>query len=348
MAHAIRHSSPRSGAPVPRPTRPRVSTLLALLLGLGSTLAPSARAQAWINVSELVTGTEQALPSVVTREPCGSRCRSVFVATAALDDSYTQQPTPVFAGNWPALYTLGSATLAGIGIGSALIAPGAPYTGFDWQSTPVGRQARINFSTDLYGGPIPDRLSVQTWATGSGTAVMSFGARVQLPATQSRRVYLSFAVPQVAASVQTSRTAHDNGATQHHRPTRAHSRVAVDVYVNGLPVWNMEQAVLFPGRHVNSGSNPLRLKWGPALEGDRIRLFLGTLPANSQHQVAVVFRGDTRASAGTCRTYTSAGEELQSYHAQHMSFSLPAMRRNDGAMATALQMRPDIAVEMQP
>jgi len=321
---------------------------MALLLGLGSMLAPNARAQGWINVSELVTGTEHPLPLAFTKEPCGSRCRSVFVATAARDDSYTQQPSPVFAGHWPALYTSGSATLAGIGIGSALFAPGAPYTGFDWQSTPVGRLARIDFSTDLYGSTVPDRLSVQTWATGSGTAVMSFGARVQLPATESRRVYLSFAVPQMVASAQSSRTAHDGGATQYHRPTRAQSRVAVDVYVNGLPVWNMEQAVLYPGRYVSTGNNPLRLKWGPELAGDRIRLFLGSLPANSLHQVAVVFRGDTRALAETCREFSDAGERLQSCHAQHMGFSLPAMRRNDGGMVTAAQMRPDIVVDMQP
>lgn len=331
---AVRHLSPRP--------------LLALLWSLGLTLDSSAQAQSWINVSEIVTGTHQALPSSITKEPCGARCRSVFVATAARDDSHTQQPAPVFAGSWPALYTLGSATLADVGSGSLLWDPGAPYNGFDWQSMPVGRQARVSFSTDLHAGIAPDQLIVQTWATGSGTAVMSFGARVQLPATESRKVYLSLAVPQPTASVQVSRTSHDHGATQYHWPTRAHSRLAVDIYVNGLPVWNMEQAVLFPGRHSNLGGNPLRLKWGPALEGDRIRLFLGTLPAGSLHQVAVIFRGDTRASANTCRIYTGSGEDLQSCHAQRMALSLPTMRRNDGVMATPMQMRPDIVVEMQP
>jgi hypothetical protein len=333
------------------PRRASARTPAALIGALGCLLAASAQAQGWINVSELVTGTKHTMPAYFTKEPCGARCRSVFVAAVARDDGYTQQPTPVYAGSWPALYTTGSATLADIGTESALGAPGAPYTGFDWQSTPVAREARVDFNTALQPSLVPNRLNVQTWATGSGTAVMSFGARVQVPSTESRKVYLSFAMPQVAASVQTARRLINNGDTLRYWPTRAQSRLAVDVYVNGLPVWNMEQAVLFPSRHSDYNGNPLRLNWGPApaaLEGDRIRLFLGTLPAGSQHQVAVIFRGDTRAAAGTCRTYTSAGEDLQSCHAQRMTLSLPTMRRNDGAMAVAAQMRPDIVVEMQP
>lgn len=319
-----------------------------LLLGALSALAAPALAGTWLNVSEAVTGTSEALPPLISKAACGSRCRSVFTATVGRDDAYTQQPASAYISNWPAVYTAGSATLKGIALQSTVPAPGSNYDGFDVQTTSVERRSSVSFNTDVYGPTFGNSLVAQTWATGSGTALMSYGARLQVPAGQARKAYLSLAVPEAWATAFVARSSPGNGTTQHYWPSRAASRLAVDVYVNGLPVWNSEQAVLFPERFSDPYGTPMRLQMGPVLEGDRIQLFLGTLPAGSVHQVAVIFRADSRALAGTCRSYVSAGDNLQSCHTQRISLSLPAMRRDDGDLMTAVEMRPDIVVEMQP
>lgn len=316
------------------------------LLCVGSTWAVPALAETWINVSEAATGTAEPLPPLIAKSACGSRCRSAFVAVVSRDGGYAQQPLPAFVSRWPAVYTPGSATLEGIAVQAAVPAPAAPYTGFDIQSYSVERRASVSFNTDPWGAAVANGLVVQTWATGSGTAVMSYGARVQ-PGTQARKAYLSLAVPTIGASAFTARKI-TGGTLQRTWPTRAFSRVAMDVYVNGLPVWNREQAVLFPERAGNANGTPMNLSWGPEPAGDRIRLFLGTLPAGSQHQVAVIFRADSRALAGTCEMYASAGETLQSCHTQRMSLSLPSVRQDDGDLLAPVQMRPDIVVELQP
>jgi len=318
------------------------SALTCSLLGLAPAVA------ATVNVSELVTGVAEPLPAHPgNRVDCTSLCRYAAASGVGMSDSYTTAPGPYQLGAWPVLFSSGKKGF--IGLEESLPTP-APPTGQVAEVLSSGRLQRA--AVDFDSGRVRDgvrRLSVQTWKTGSGAATASFAVRITTAADGPRRTYLEFTVPTLIRSelLAWNLTSPSGNENTYSYPRRLQTRSAVDVYVDGLPVWTAQRNQLEPQRYGALFWWPLDLDWGHALptasqplNPAAATLFLGTLPGKTTLTVVVVMRTDVRVEAPTCRSQTEFGVTTQRCNVRYEGLSLPAT-----AAASQFQLAtPEIAV----
>ncbi len=287
------------------------------LAGLG--LAGAAQA-VLIDVSEIVSGGGLSVampPDSVLGSPvsCTSACKHAQVASAGIDGSYTAVPGNEFATTWGPAFLASRPTLNGFSRSLTIV--GATDTVSSGGSVGVAQRAAVDFDwTSAYD---PRRLAVQTWRVGSGIATLSYAVQVNTPASGARRTYLSFAVPQAVNAY-----AFRDGSATDYRPNRVNARAAAEVFVDGLPVWAGEIDRVFPKR-LQDWPPYFDTNWGAALDGSRVDLHLGELPAGSTRHIAVVFRVELRAD-GECSVDTTTSPKLQTCHAHLQTLSIPATR----------------------
>ncbi len=307
--------------------RRQLAGVLLLAAGaLSATLAPPARA-ASVNVSESVLGVSQLWPAVIAGSspvPCGSACQYVITSSTGLDGSHTLTPGPYTAHAWPPVF---GASLPGIGAvdeAGTLPPPANGTDTLDGGSLGVKRRAAVDFAWQpVLGGS--RKMSVQTWKSGSGANVVGIAIRINTPSSGAQKTYLEFDVPVLARGW---RDAYYVGGPSGYQPIstdpkRVQTRSAVDVYVNGLPVWSSQSNHLRPQRDNDSQDIQL-LQWGPKLEDDKVTLFLGTLPAGSTRTVTMLIRTDLRVDAPTCKHDTEYSVGYERCHVQMESLTLPA------------------------
>lgn len=327
------------------PAGPRPALLLALLLPL-LPVAPALAAT--INVSQLVTGTAEATPSYplggVISE-CGSACRYVNVASAGASTAYDITPGPYVVGAWPPVW---GSTVPGLASVDETLAIAPPSGGQTMDGGPTGvlRRAEVRFDFMPLVGSVR-RMAVQTWKTGSGAAVASYGVRLVTPAGTARRTYLEFVLPTATRGWQEAYYVGGPSGYQpfYTTPERLQARQAVDVYVDGLPVWSSASNLLLPQRFNPPYSQRLRLDWDrPLTGGDTATLFLGTLPAGQSYALTVVLRTDLRVQAPTCKNDSEFGVSYQRCHSQVEALSLPARSTGSSGPYQPMTYKPDLRV----
>lgn len=296
----------------------------------------------YFNVSEIVTGTHQSdnsLPSA-PGVPCGSACAYVSTATVGMTQTYVVTPSSFTVDAWVPQWVFGGNVRAPASLTRSVgIAP-APGGLEQWAGA-MGVHARARTLFDTAAGAIePNQVTVQTWKTGSGASTVSYAIRVT-PLSGSQPTYLQFAVPERRHAIQYAMSMMNY---QYFKtdPERVQSRTAVDVYVDGLPVWSSELNYLVPQRFTPLGNAQLALSWDQPLGGQPVTLFLGRLPSGTSRTVAVVIRADLRAEAPSCRTFTDVyGVSSQSCHSQREGVALPGVSNISGNFAT---YGPDVRV----
>jgi hypothetical protein len=314
-------ATPRAGA-----RRQLAGVLLLAASALGATLAPPARAASYFDVSQLVLGATQLTPVLPgsVPVPCGSACQYVITSSAGLDSSYTPEPGPYMANAWPPVF---GTSLPGIGTvdETGTLPPPANGTDtLDGGSLGVNRRSAVDFSSQpvLSGSR---KMSVQTWKSGSGASVVGIAIRINTPSSGSKPTYLEFDVPVLARGFRDAYFVGGPSGDQpiYTDPKRAQTRSAVDVYVNGLPVWSSQSNHLRPRRD-NDSQDVQLLQWGPKLEDDKVTLYLGRLPAGSTRTVTMLIRTDLRVDAPTCKHDTEYSVGYERCHVQMESLTLPA------------------------
>lgn len=306
---------------------------LVSLLGMG--LGGLAKAVV-IDVSEVVNGPGQstiALQGPIT--PCTSACKHALVASAGFAGAYAPFPEPQIASVWGPAFLASVPTLQGLS--QSLGVWSAVGTRLDGGAVGVAQRAAVDF--DWMGQGSKSQLSVQTWKTGSGIATLSYAVQVNTPTGGPKPTYLSFEIPQQASDFQLANEVLSSGGVVPHRPLRSHSRAAVDIFVDGLPVWSGEFNRLFSKRL--NGFFPVDLEWGRALDGSRVDLYLGNLPGGSTRNVAVNFRTELHVEGG-CYLEQVANPQVQRCHAQRQTLSIPSALSNPGGAFSSI--RPDIQV----
>ena len=319
--------------------------------------AAAAAALAWLaapagaasfNVSQLVNGSAEPWPFLLPGTPavdCGANCLYVNSAAAGMSNAYDLTPGPYVVGAWPPAY---AGSVPGLAAVEESLAVPLPNNGqvMDGGGIDVFQRANVEFAWQpLLGGK--RQMAVQTWKTGSGASTVSYALRVQTPAAGARRTYLEFRVPELRRGWSWAYYVGGPSGQQpiYTEPARLQSRSAVDVYVDGLPVWSSESNALRPKRFNPQGLNPLILDWDQPFGDDTVTLFLGTLPAGSARSVAVVLRTDLRTEAPTCKSDSDGyGTTLQRCHGQREAISLPADSVASGGPFSFISYRPAVRV----
>ena len=297
-----------------------------LVVSLAAACAGPARA-AYFNVSELVMGFAQVNSTTVAapKIACGSACKYRSLSSAGMRDGYAITPDYFLTDNWALPFASGGNVHTPADVAWVLSVP--PASGGEGQvggAIGVHERARVVWDSSA-GAAGPNLATVQTWKSGSGASVVSYAIRLTTPAGSAKPTFLAFTLPErLSAHANTSYVQYNQPF--YLNPTRVQSRAAVDVYVDGLPVWSSEVNALVPKRYAPPNHAQLTLSWDQPLDGDRVTLFLGNLPPGSTRTVALVMRSDLRVEAPTCRTSSdNYGVLHQSCHSQREGFTLPGV-----------------------
>lgn len=323
---------------------PRRQGALSAALAAASLLLPLAAAatSGWANVSERVLGVAEPNPvSPGPATPCGSACRYVSVSGTRMVGSYAVWPGELSEAAWPLAFTSVQPSVAPVS--HALPSPHATAgLTLDTLGPAALRRSRVAYSP-LWNDPPESRaLEVQTWKSGSGGNALSWAVRIQTPAGAPRRTYLEFAVPTLDRPVKLAGGVGGPSGDEPFtlQPERLQARAAMDVYVDGVPVWSAESLRLLPRRYRPDLRAPFELSIDGTLDGGRVTLFLGSLPGGSVRTATVVMRNDLRVDAPTCHdTHSAYSGTLRRCHAQIERLRVPTQ-----ALAPFYIHAPDISV----
>ena len=317
------------------------------LLAAAAALAAGPVAAASFNVSQLVTGSAQNwplfLPGSAPAVPCGSDCQYVTTSVTGMSNSYTPTPSPYTAGAWPPVYAGSPPGVAAVSEALAVALPPAGQV-LDGDALGVQQASEVRFDSLPLLNTVR-RLAVQSWKTGSGASAVSHGLRINTPAVGPKRTYLEFRVPALLTSwVVPKKLGGPSGFEWvYTEAERLQTRAAVDVYVDGLPVWSSAVHRLQPKRW-GAELNPLRVDWGQPLADDLVTLYLGQLPAGSSRTVAVVMRAESRIEAPDCVSATEYGTTYRRCYALREGMSLPAKSVVSSGPYSFVSYKPDLQV----
>ena len=330
------------------PPRRRPSSALLALVALPALLAAVLPARAdVINVSAFVLGTRGQVAPIVTATtttyPCATACQYASVSDVGADAGYLAAPGPYTASTWPPTYLPG---LPYYGTADETLPIPAPPSGALTDGGSIGATRRANVQYDispLLGGT--RSMSVQSWKGGSGVATVSLAIRLT-PTADKKYHYLEFVVPRLVRQWQEAYYVGGPSGNQpiYDLPQQMQSRSAVDVYIDGMPVWAGESTSLKPQGWTPPYPSYLGLDWGPALDESRVTLFLGMLPAGVTRTIALVFRTDLRVAAPTCHTSNTFGTAYQRCDSRRESLTLPSLLGGNGSPLQFLSYRPDVRV----
>jgi hypothetical protein len=300
-----------------------VATALALLSAPHAANATGG----FYNVSQIVLGTHE--PSIQFPSPapvCGGACSYLAISGTQMSNSYAIWPGAYATAAAPALYTGLEALYSQV---QELLAIPAPPAGVQNIGLPGGalQRSQVAFSVNPADPASARQIDVQTWKSGSGASAASYAVKITLPPGPARPVFLRFEVPQlVRDGVYAMEIAGPSGQEPIVTPPeRLQARSAVEVLVDGLPVWSSQSMKLLPRRYESVGAVPIEFSWGPTLNGGVVTLFLGTLPGNSIRTATLVMRSDLRVDAPVCKTtYSYYSGDKQRCTAQIEGLSLPS------------------------
>ncbi|MCX6626234.1 MAG: hypothetical protein NTW28_01205, partial [Candidatus Solibacter sp.] len=107
-------------------------------------------------------------------------------------------------------------------------------------------------------------------------------------------------------------------------PVAARARAAVDVLVDGLPVWSSESTYMYPEALANYPWDRRMTSWGNTpVDNGQTKLYLGKLVAGKAITISFIVRTDTWVNADACGT------------AYGMGFNTPDEKRCFDLIATA-------------
>lgn len=273
------------------------------VLALLAASAPALALDTQHNVSQIVLGVEEPMPiGPVAMPPCTS-CRYLGASGVQINNGYAAWPGAYTMANWPLPWV--DTPPYHTAVIDDLAVPAAP-PGTQYDTLPGGavQRARVAYNFLPQAAAEYRRLDVQTWRSGTGASAVSYAVRIEAPAGPARRTFLRFAVPQPLRDGKTASFVGGPSGNQPFTvwPKRMQARTAVDVYVDGLPVWSSERLHLLPQRYASTGLGPFELQFGQPLEPGTATLFLGSLPPGSARTAVIVMRADLRVDQSTCHT----------------------------------------------
>ena len=150
------------------------------------------------------------------------------------------------------------------------------------------------------------QLQSRTFTTGWAVAAGNYSVRTEHYSSMALDYFILLNHPKYLRSIQ---AAYDlvpgsNGGTYlYKKPTSARARAAVDVLVNGLPVWTSESTYMFPEGTASYAWDKIETTWGNTVTANgQTRLYLGKLNAGASITITFIVRTDVHAVADQCGT----------------------------------------------
>jgi hypothetical protein len=213
---------------------------------------------------------------------------------------------------------------------------------FNWTSTPsyptITRSVATpppyqqNGNQYTYDSPFYSRGLVDMWgaekfvksatfSTGWATAAVNYSARVEHSSSTPLDYFILLHHPTLTrgvaagSSLQPGGPGGSGGTILTKWPDSARSRTAIDVLVNGLPVWSSESTYLYPEGNAQNPTDRRETSWGnPVTTGEQTKLYLGKLSAGSSLNITFIVRTDAHATAPDCGTWYSANYDYTYNH----------------------------------
>jgi hypothetical protein len=208
-------------------------------------------------------------------------------------------------------------------------APAYPTISRSLATPPAYQQNGNNYSyaepwysrgnVDMYGAD--KSVGSQTFQTGWARSAVNYSVRVDHFSSTPLEYFVVVNHPkymrgiQVAYTLQPGGPGGGGGTYLYKSPDAARSHSAVDVLVDGLPVWSSEKTYLYPEAYASGGNDKRETTWGNAVTANgQTKLYLGRLSAGNSMTVTFIVRTDAHATAPDCGTsYTSNYDSTYNY-----------------------------------
>ena len=158
------------------------------------------------------------------------------------------------------------------------------------------------------------------------SAAVSYAARIEHTGADPLDYFMVLKVPAYDRKVNPAYdlccSGDPNGGTySYHRPKAAKARGAVDVYVDGLPVWSNESAYMYPALASSDPFDSFERSWGKDPGPAQSTLYLGRLSAGDTLTVDMISRTDVSSDAPDCGIegpFSPFGDPVYSVHCFNM------------------------------
>ena len=324
-----RPAVPRSGLRC-RPGRAAAAVVLTLC-------AAAAAGAKTYDVSYLVSDSALAFsffPRPGPSVPCGERCRYVASSSALVSETHEVPDDGTVVSAWPAESishpVLPPSVARSLDVPADYVDEDGNLHLFESGGGGVARRAAVDYAA--FSGA-ERRVAVQTYATGSGTSVTSYGIRLNT-GPDIRWWFVEFSLPVLARVVAPAYLVGGPSGAEpiEHAPNSYEARSAVDVYIDGLPAWSGESSVHLPEEFdAASVSEAVPLSWGERLpaKGDAfepIVLSLGKLEPGRTIRIELLVSTEERVDAPACVMDSDYAqhEVVHRCHSQVESLVLPA------------------------
>ena len=247
------------------------------------------------------------------------------IAIAPRNIDWTEEAqSPIVQGSWASFdyWQAGHARIAGDPFAFYV----KPWSQVNWTDAPLLPDITRLLSTPAptsslkYGSPYyqlakvdmspnPRFVQSRTFATGSAESAANYSIRVSHGSAQPLDYFIYLYHPKILTGVQAAYTLQPGGpggpggTYLYKHPSSAGSRAAVDVLVDGLPVWSTESAYMYPEGTADYPWDKLFTKWGnPVVDNGTTKLYIGRIPAGKVVSVSLIVRTDVKADASQCGT----------------------------------------------
>jgi hypothetical protein len=178
----------------------------------------------------------------------------------------------------------------------------APTSSLTWAS-PYYSLAKIDMAAT------PTVVSSRNFTTGWARSVMNYSVHVEHNSSTPLDYFVLLDNPKYLLGVSPGYTLQPGGpgggggTYLYKSPNAARARAAVDVLVDGLPVWSSESNYMYPEGTADYPWDKLLSTWGNTVtENGQTKLYLGKMSAGKAITVTFVVRSDTFVDGDGCGT----------------------------------------------
>lgn len=180
----------------------------------------------------------------------------------------------------------------------------APTSQLTWAS-PYYSLAKVDMAAS------PKRVQSRNFSTGSASSAVNYSVRIDHYSSTPLDYFVVLEHPKSTLGISPAYTLQPNGSGGTYLPINPHgarARAAVDVMVDGLPVWSSESTYMWEELADFDAGDKRLTSWGNTLvENGETRLYLGKLQAGKSITISFIVRSDTWVDADTCGTAYATG-----------------------------------------
>jgi hypothetical protein len=272
------------------------------LLTIAAAAVPALTAQSYLNVSKIATtfrGIDWNVEASAPVVNSGATITYYQMGRARVEGDASDFFAP---GPWSAAWS----NAASYPVVQRQVNTPLPTAQLAWGS-PVYRMGSVDMAA------FPKHVASRTFSSGWATAAVNYSVRVQQFSMPANDYFIILNHPtiqrvvQAAYSLQSGGPGGSGGTYQYFSPNSARARAAVDILVDGLPVWSYESTYMYPENTADYAWEKVETTWGHTLDpNSQTKLYLGRLGAGKSMTITFIVRTDAHANAPQCGTQSGS------------------------------------------